>query len=44
MERGAVKGDKDERDEEGKGSNYADKKDGDEFVVMEETPIRIIVY
>ena len=44
MEIGAVKGYKDERDEEGEGGNYADKKDGDEFVVVEEAPIKIIVY
>ena len=44
MERGAVKGDEDERDEEGEGCNYADEEDSDEFVVVEETPVRSIVY
>ena len=43
MEGGAVKGDKDERDEEREGSNYADKKDSDEFEVVEEAPVRIMV-
>lgn len=44
MEGGAVKGDKDERDEEGEGGNHADKKDSDEFEVVEEAPVRIMVY
>ena len=44
MERGAVKGDKDEWDEEGEGGNHADEEDSDEFIVVEESPIRIIVY
>ena len=44
MERGAVKRDKDERNEEGKGGNHADKEDSDEFIVVEETPIISIVY
>ena len=40
MEGGAVKGDKDKRDEEGERCNYADKKDSNEFEVVEEAPIR----